>query len=207
MANVRKHVTLYGRNDGFKHALAALLTDMTVSLEERPSYDRNTADVVVWDCDERTSTADLARVAVSVPTLVVSDQARLLDAVDAGARGFLPRGTPLDEMRKAVQTIMSGGAVVPPELLGTLLRHIVKQRRQTDEMTEQLHSLTERELQVFELAATGARKDEIGERLFISSATARTHLQRVYRKLGIHSQAELIALRNTMEAQPEVVDQ
>ncbi len=57
-----------------------------------------------------------------------------------------------------------------------------------------LQELTDREREVFRLAAEGARKDEIGQRLFISPDTARTHLQRVYRKLGVHSQAELIAL-------------
>jgi DNA-binding CsgD family transcriptional regulator len=47
---------------------------------------------------------------------------------------------------------------------------------------------------VFRLASQGARKEEIGATLFISPATARTHLQRLYRKLDVHSQAELIAL-------------
>ncbi len=87
---------------------------------------------------------------------------------------------------------MKGGALVPPDLLGTLLRHLVERQRRT--IDPNLQTLTDREWQVFHLAAQGSRKDEIAEQLFISPATARTHLQRVYRKLGVHSQAELVAI-------------
>ncbi|HEX6220014.1 MAG TPA: helix-turn-helix transcriptional regulator, partial [Acidimicrobiia bacterium] len=86
-----------------------------------------------------------------------------------------------------------GGGVVPPDLLGRLLRHLVDRRRSLV-APPGFADLTPREKEVFRLAARGARKEEIGETLFISPATARTHLQRVYEKLGIHSQSELIAL-------------
>jgi DNA-binding NarL/FixJ family response regulator len=195
VAHDRNHVTLCGENDGFNHALAALLADMEVSIETQPSPDADT-DVLVWYVNDVFPRKELGSIAREIPTLVVTDQTNLLDAVDLGVRGFLPTGAPLDEVRDAVQVIIKGGAVVPPELLGALLRHIVTQNRQADHVSERIQGLTERELQVYELAATGARKDEIGERLFISSATARTHLERVYRKLGVHSQAELIAMNN-----------
>jgi DNA-binding CsgD family transcriptional regulator len=83
--------------------------------------------------------------------------------------------------------------VVPPDLLGSVLHHLVERRRRSRPPVD-LSSLTNRETEVFELAAEGLRKEEIAERLYISPATARTHLQRVYRKLSIHSQAELMTL-------------
>lgn len=151
------------------------------------------SDLLVFHTDNSLPVEQLAKTAKEVPTLVLAEPHLLIDSVDAGCQGFLPHAAPLEHVREAIDTILEGGAVVPPDLLGTVLRHLVDRRRAVADDLD-LHSLTEREREVFRLAAQGARKDEIGEKLFISPETARTHLQRVYRKLGINSQAELIAL-------------
>jgi DNA-binding CsgD family transcriptional regulator len=200
VANDRKRVTVCAESKGFRYALGAIFADADLSLRKWPPAETRSSDVLIWHFEDRIPTRELAPVAAATPTLVVGDESYLLQAVDAGVRGFLPKGTPLDEVRDAALTIAGGGAVVPPDLLGTLLRHIVEQRREVEQFSDRLAELTERELQVFELAAAGARKGEIGQRLFISAGTARTHLQRVYRKLGIHSQAELIALGSRINA-------
>jgi DNA-binding NarL/FixJ family response regulator len=154
--------------------------------------DPNT-DLLVWRLDGEIMPDRLAAVALRVPTLVLAEESQLIPAVDAGCRGFLTESASLDEIRVAVETILEGGAVVPPDLLGTLLHHVVQRRRERRHV-EALRDLTDREREVFQLAAEGLRKDEIGERLYMSPATARTHLQRIYRKLGVHSQSELMAL-------------
>ncbi len=84
--------------------------------------------------------------------------------------------------------------MIPPDLLGTLLGHLVGRSRGERELAASLEKLTPRERDVFRLASRGARKEEIGASLFISPATARTHLQRIYRKFEVHTHAELIAL-------------
>jgi DNA-binding CsgD family transcriptional regulator len=75
-----------------------------------------------------------------------------------------------------------------------LLRHIVERQRHESDDSWIIDSLTHREREVFRIAASGASRNRIAERLFISPETVRTHLQRVYSKLGIHSQAELMSL-------------
>lgn len=194
MENDRKQVAICSTNDAFGGALRLLLDGYQVELASHPADDLFDTDVLVWDVGPGVSDRELIEVAVHVPTLVLAEQDRLINAVDAGCRGFLPRSAPLEEIRDAVVTIAGGGAVVPPDLLGTLLRHLVERRRHDEDRSEALSDLTERERQIFRLAAAGARKDEIAQRLYISPATARTHLQRVYRKMGVHSQAELMAL-------------
>ncbi len=192
MAGDRNKVLICSEDTVFARALRRALPGYEVRLSKTPDGD---ADVVVWRIDGVTSEDTLAAVAAAMPTLILGDDDNLIAAVDAGCRGFLPQDATLNEISTAIDTIASGGAVVPPLLLGSLLRHLVERRRHsTARATEIMSSLTNKEREVFMLAAAGARKEEIGERLFISPGTARTHLQRVYKKLGIHSHAELVAL-------------
>jgi len=149
----------------------------------------------VWQVDGEFPTQDLQPAAASVLTLVLADESHLVPAVNAGCRGFLPRSASLDEIHGAVDALLSGQAVIPPYLLGTLLRHMVEMRRRdVAHLDSTLSDLTDREREVFWIASQGMRREEIGKRLFMSPATARTHLQRIYKKLGIHSQSELMAL-------------
>lgn len=129
-----------------------------------------------------------------VPVLAVAHRSRFLELVDAGCLGFVTVGTPKEELAAAVERVLAGDAIVPPDLLGQLLRHVVVRRRKIESVMERL---TEREREVFALAVNGANKDDIGRELFISPATARTHLQNVYKKLGVHSQTELMALADS----------
>ena len=195
MGNNRKRVVLCGEDQTFNGALRVTLSDHIVSFVADPlAIGNGEVDVLVWQFSEELATEDLAQVAATTPTLVVASPDRVLEAVEAGCRGFLPKTAALHEIREGVLTIAEGGAVIPPDLLGTLLRHVVDRGRDERDFGASLEKLTPREKNVFRLASQGARKEEIGATLFISPATARTHLQRVYRKRDVHSQAELIAL-------------
>lgn len=175
-----------------------MLDDVDVTIGSNPHDMDTNSDLLLWRLDEDWPLGQLTEIAASQPTLVLAPPNRLMDAVDAGCVGFLANDAPLDEIRDAAATVLNGGSVVSPALLGQLLQRLVR-RRKAEYQAPQLDSLTDREREVFRLAAKGLRKEEIGERLFISSATARTHLQRVYRKLNVHSQAELIALAMNSE--------
>lgn len=170
-----------------------MLDEVDVIIGSEPEELETNPDLLVWHADERLSPDRLAAIASATPTLVLAPPEDLIPAVDAGCVGFLSNQASLDDIREAAETVLNGGAVVPPELLGKLLHHLVERRRSHDRVAG-LDSLTEREREVYRLAITGLRKEEIGERLYISPGTARTHLQRVYRKLGVHSQAELMGL-------------
>lgn len=118
----------------------------------------------------------------------------LLAAVDAGATSYLPDSAPLGEILQAVHATAKGVAVVPPLMLGALLRREIRRRRRLAAAHEALRTLTSREREVLLHAARGSNRREIAAALFISPATVRTHLQRIMAKLGVHSAAELVAL-------------
>lgn len=118
----------------------------------------------------------------------------LIEAVEAGCLGYADETEPLEDLVLAMKTVADGVAVVPPHLLGALLRHVVQRQRRQRQAREVLSVLSPRELDVFELAARGLDKAAVAAELFISPATARTHIQNVYRKLDLHSSADLVAL-------------
>jgi DNA-binding NarL/FixJ family response regulator len=190
----RKLVAVLGENGPVVRAIRARLNGYDVVSAPGPDLLPQECDAIVLHLEGQTDSEIVQVAATLAPTLVLAERGQMVDAVDAGCRGFLPSSASLDEINKAVTSLLDGGAVVPPDLLGTLLRHLVERRRRDRSLTEHLDILTGREREVFQLAAQGSRKEEIGKRLFISSATARTHLQRVYKKLGVHSQSELMAL-------------
>lgn len=194
MENGRKRVTVCSDSESMGPALRLLLDEFDVEVADHPTLTANNTDLLVWTIDGSVPTSELASVASQTPTMAIAEPNELIRSVDAGCRGFLSISATLEEIREGVLVIADGGAVVPPNLLGTLLRHLVDRRRAASGADDALDSLTDREREVFHLSAKGARKDEIARTLYISPATARTHLQRLYRKLGVHSQAELIAL-------------
>lgn len=139
----------------------------------------------------------LMAMAGGLPVLVVGpgdDAAAMIAAVEAGALGFADGEASLVDLVGAIRSIMQGVAVIPPLLLGSLLRHVVERQRLQRRARERLEVLSARERQVFELAARGYDKQAVADQLFISPATARTHLQNAFRKLNVHSAAELVAL-------------
>ncbi len=193
MGGDRKRVVICSDNDAFNMALRLMFDGSEVDVSEDPTQIEIPVDALIWRFDGDIPGDVLRGVSTTTPTLVLASADQLMTALDAGCRAFLDADASLDEISEAASTVIDGGAVVPPDLLGTVLHHLVERRRQRRSHVD-LSSLTDRETEVFELAAEGLRKEEIAERLYISPATARTHLQRVYRKLGIHSQAELMTL-------------
>lgn len=130
---------------------------------------------------------------VDVLAIAPDDSELMIELLEAGALGFLPQDAGFEDITGAVQQLLEGHAVVPPAALGTLLRRIVERRRINAVDAAALESLTPREREVFEHAAQGRDNEGIAAILFISPATARTHLQRVFRKLDVHTRAEVVA--------------
>lgn len=194
MATNRKRVAVCSQEKAFSSALRIVLAEHEVSVIVSLDELAGEPDALIYRVDGSWPAQGLAEIAAHIPTVALGDEEHLIPAVDANCRGFVLRDEPLEKIAGAVDTVLEGGAVIPPDLLGALLRHIVIRRRQGSEVAIQLDELTDRESQVFWLAADGLRKEEIGEKLYISPDTARTHLQRIYRKLGLHSQSELMAL-------------
>ena len=121
------------------------------------------------------------------------DHDLLLDALEAGATGYLTKGSPLGELIDAARAVHSGETLVPRHMLGALLGGLIRRRRVEDEALRRMSGLTKREREVLALLAQGADNDAIAQALVISPQTARTHIQNVLGKLGVHSRLEAAA--------------
>ena len=113
----------------------------------------------------------------------------LLDAVAAGAAGYLSKRTTGEELRQAVITTYGGGSVITPELAGHLLREFSGNARGEGSSARPL--LAARELEVLRLLADGLTDNEIGNQLYISPRTVQNHLARVRDKTGMRRRPEL----------------
>ena len=113
----------------------------------------------------------------------------LLDAVAAGAAGYLSKRTTGEELRQAVITTYGGGSVITPELAGHLLREFSGNAHGEASAARPL--LVARELDVLRGVADGLTDNEIGQRLFISPRTVQNHLTRMREKTGVRRRSEL----------------
>lgn len=130
------------------------------------------------------------------------DQASLLKAVEAGASGYLTKGSPLTELMEATRAVARGETLIPGRMLGELLARLVQRRKEYDDALARLARLSRREREVLALLAEGGDNDSIAQALVISPQTARTHIQNVLRKLEVHSRLEAAAfvIQNGVQA-------
>jgi two-component system NarL family response regulator len=130
------------------------------------------------------------RVVVLVPE---EDPVTLVDAMEAGASGYLSKESPVTDLVEAIRAVHVNGILVPQRLLPTLIRDLVGRRRDRDEASARYAKLTTREREVLRLLVRGADNEAIGRSLVISPQTARTHVQNILSKLRVHSRLEAAA--------------
>lgn len=122
------------------------------------------------------------------------DQEGLRAAVEAGADGYLTRSCGVADVLAAIRRVHAGEASIPPGMLGLLLRSLIQRRREEDAVVSRFARLSRREREVLSLLVEGSDQQDIATALFLSKHTARTHIQNVLEKLGVHSRLEAIAL-------------
>jgi DNA-binding NarL/FixJ family response regulator len=116
-------------------------------------------------------------------------------ALRAGASGFLLKDTAPEEMLAAIRVLAAGDALLAPSITRRLIREFAD-RPEPGAYTSPtlLHPLSEREREVLVEVAGGWSNSEIGERLHISAATAKTHVSRLLMKLDAHDRAQLVMI-------------
>jgi DNA-binding NarL/FixJ family response regulator len=117
----------------------------------------------------------------------------LVSSMEAGASGYLTKDSGLDQLVEATRAVHGGETRVPSMMLGPLLGRLIHRRRDEDEAMSKLSRLTRREREVLALMMQGADNAVIAQALTISPETARTHIQNILRKLGLHSRLEAVA--------------
>lgn len=164
-------------------------------------------DVVLMDVrmphlDGLAATARLTAQGADAPRVIVLTTFDLdeyvLEAIRAGASGFLLKDAPPEEMLAAIRTVHHGDAVIAPSSTRRLLEHLVTalppEQLASTGQEEALSSLTEREREVLVLMARGRSNTEIGEDLFVAEATVKTHVGRVLGKLGLRDRVQAVVL-------------
>lgn len=136
-------------------------------------------------------TAEVLAQDPSARVLILSasgEQADVLDAVKAGATGYLVKSASKAELVDAVRRVAAGDTVFTPGLAGLVLGEF---RRLSDEPVDDLHQLTERETEVLRMVAKGLSYKDIAERLVLSHRTVQNHVQNTLRKLQLHNRVQL----------------
>lgn len=121
----------------------------------------------------------------------------VVQALRAGASGFIGKGAEPEEIAKAVQAVHAGDALLSPAATrGLITRYVLRDGppQPTLRIPPELSTLTEREQEVLLLVARGRSNQEIAEALFISPHTAKTHVNRIMAKVGAHDRAQLVIL-------------
>lgn len=100
-------------------------------------------------------------------------------ALAAGAKGYLLKDATPDELSRGIHSLMQGGAALEPSVAARLLR-----------MNDHHEELSQREIAVLELLVNGASNKAIATRLTLSENTIKTHISRIFAKLGVQSRTE-----------------
>lgn len=175
-------------------ASECVLVGAAGSAEELEQAEHDECDVAILDlhlpdCSGAGAVLRVKEYARAI--LVVSaseDRTSVVEAIGAGASGYLPKSADADEIEKAIRTIAAGGSYISPILASYLL--VESRRSRADDAFE----LTPRESEILSLVADGETDTDIAHRLFISVRTVRSHLDRIRDKTGRRRRADLTRL-------------
>jgi DNA-binding NarL/FixJ family response regulator len=140
---------------------------------------------------------ELPKVEILIFT-IFDEEDKVLEAVQAGASGYLLKGTPTDKMIEAIKEVSAGGTVIQPNLARRLLRHFrvgelpVADAAPVAAVEPEGKKLSTRETEILQLIAKGVSNSEAARVLGLSKATVRTHLEHIYRKLDVTNRVEAV---------------
>ncbi|NTX16536.1 response regulator transcription factor [Myxococcus sp. CA051A] len=144
---------------------------------------------------------------------IFDEEDKVLEAVKAGASGYMLKGSPVDKIIEAIKEVRAGGTVIQPNLARRLLRHFRVDPDATPIPSEPaspppaaptpaaanpsleeplLKPLSDREREILQLIAKGVSNSEAARLLSLSKATIRTHLEHIYRKLEVTNRVEAV---------------
>ncbi len=126
----------------------------------------------------------------TVQTIVLTtygDDDSIFQGIAAGARGYLLKDAPRDELFRAIRTAARGESLLQPAVATRLLDRFMRPKTETPQ-----EALTERELDVLRLLAKGSANKQIGVSLTISESTVKTHVANIFQKLGVSDRTEAV---------------
>lgn len=211
---MKRRVLLVDDQEMIRIGLRAIIdssTDFAVVAEAGDGFealqvlDREPVDLVVLDVRmpgidgvETTRRVRSRRSAQQLPIIVLTtfeDDAVVLEALQAGANGFLGKGVGPETLLERLRQTMDGDAVLSPVASTAVVEHVqAGTRRPVDEeLAQRFAALTPRERDVVIAVAVGSDNDQIAATMFVSPFTVKTHVSRAMAKASARDRAQLVA--------------
>jgi DNA-binding NarL/FixJ family response regulator len=148
-----------------------------------------TCDILLLDLQmERSALGDIKHFAAHTKVIVLTDRENMEDSVTAmlaGASAVVQKRYGVQTLINAIRTVADGSVWMPAGLQAEILK--------AQSVLSDPRAFTRREGEIARLVATGLRNAEIADRLSITEATVKSHLNRIFEKLEIHARTELVA--------------
>jgi DNA-binding NarL/FixJ family response regulator len=211
VARGRLRVLVVDDHRVFAEALAARLrplppvADVQVAFTAKQAQERTAShspDLVLLDAHLGTESGtvlagELLESRPDMAVLMVSgsdDPSAVVDALAAGARGWVPKDVSTEQMLSAIDEVVAGRRWLPPELTSEVLELLIAQRAEASTSPNPIvRELSARQREVLMLLAEGRNRAEIAEILGLSLNTVRTHIQAMLKKAGVRSTLALLA--------------
>ena len=116
----------------------------------------------------------------------------VLDAIKAGASGYLLKDTPREDLIKAVRGTITGSTYLHPSIAGKVLEQVSSHQTQPSRLIT--GKLTDREVEVLTLMTRGLSNNDIAENLFLSEGTIRNHVSAILSKLGVSDRTQAVVM-------------
>jgi len=160
-------------------------------------------DVIMMDLrmpgvDGVAATADLRELLPAARVLVLTtyaDEGAILPALQAGARGYLTKDASAEQIETAIRAVHAGQTHLDPAVQERLVAAVISQPVAADPSgpsQKPPDGLTAREVEVLTLLASGLSNTEIAQRLYLSNATVKTHINRIFAKTGARYRAQAV---------------
>ena len=188
-------VMLVGLLDGVEVVGAAADGAEAVELVLRERPDVVLMDLRMPDVDGATATLRIRQQVPATQVLVLTtyaDDQSLFPALEAGARGYLTKDAGADEIERAIRAVHAGRTHLDPAVQERLVAAALAAPPHPAEQPELPDGLTVREAEVLQLIATGLSNGEIASRLYLSNATVKTHVNRIFAKTGARDRAQAV---------------
>lgn len=128
------------------------------------------------------------------PTIVLTtfdDDALVIEAIRAGAKGYLLKDVSLEQLTTAIRTVASGGTMIQPAVTQRIVRDVDKLKPQFETL-DPPDRLTDREVEILRLMASGYSNREIAEGLDLAEGTVKNHVSGILSKLGVRDRTRAV---------------
>ena len=163
-----------------------------VALSKKLKPDVVLMDIKLPKLDGISATKQIRQAVPEVNVLMLSsfeDEAHVLDAIQAGANGYLSKMLPAAELVNSIKTFTTEGLMIPQQLMGKLLHGL---RRMGEGGMPSQATLTKTEIKVMDLLGKGMSNKELAKELGCSVKTIKNHLNSAFHKLGVSSRTEAV---------------